>query len=799
MSGARHAATLRPAGESPPPGEPADRSVLGRLKGLLATPEEGWGTLLALIVIMLVAAVAVDQAAWVGFVAGTETTQTSFLPIAVVLASLTGFALARSRLSTLRSHVLGATIGAAYLLISVSAAISSAPSLELRLRALNESVATFIGDVVVLGLRSGETSIFLLLVGALLWGAAQLGAFALFRRHRPGPAISLGATALLVNMSITIHDQLPHLVIFMAAALLLVVRTSLYGQLEQWRIRRIADSGYASQLFLRSGATFVAVALVSSLVLAANASSAPLRPLWDGALEKMIEMGIEMNHFIGGVSGPARGPNLLFTPTQTIREQWETSNEPVFTAITADGSKHNWRGSAYDHFDGRHWQYVVGANIAVPAFADVSAVTNDRGLSVGRHEVLSEVTSVALAGSTIVAPADPVRLDHAATVQTTDDGGLLVIKLGQSLEAGSSYVVTSRVFDKVGAAALTEADLASAGVSYGLQMARYIDIQPGAIGTLTTRVSDNIVSNLLTTERDPFHIAKAMQAYLHDGGGFEYDTDVRGMCTGANLMDCFLRERRGYCEYFASAMVMMLRTQLIPARYVTGFLPGRLQEDGSRLVEKSASHAWVEVFFPGYGWVPFDPTPGLSDVGQEITVLPSGPPRASQAPGDAQQTPFFGGPTPDRGLTPPPVDVTPRGGGQPLLALVIAVLVLATALLLIVVARRRRLPGGAQLAYESVARMASRFGYGPMPSQTAYEYADQLAVVVPAVREELHVVATAKVESVYGRREPSDELRLRLIHAYRRVRLSLLRLLLRRPRWLTVQRAGHGRRPPPEG
>jgi hypothetical protein len=763
---------------------------------VFTTPDVGWGSLLALIVMMLVVAFAVDESGWIGVVAGTKTSQTSFLPVAVVLASLVGFALGRSRLGTLRSHVVGATIGAVYLLVAVSGAISSAPSLEERLRALSASVGTFIGDVVVLGERSGETSIFALLVGALLWGAAYLGAFALFRRHRPGPAIALAATALLINMSITINDQLPHLVIFMAAALLLVVRTSLFGQLEQWRARRIADSGYASQLFLRSGTTFVAVAIISSLVLAANASSAPLRPMWDGALERMIDLGIEVNHFIGGVNGPARGPNLLFTPTQTIREQWETSNEPVFSAITADGRKYNWRGSIYDRFDGRSWQYVVDDNTTVPANEDLQGSTSDRALSVGRHEVLSEVTSLALGGSVIVAPADPVRLDHEATVQTTADGGLLDIRIGQSLEPGFSYVVRSRVFDNVGAGALTAADLASAGVQYGPEMRRYIDIQNGSIGDVTTRIAGNIVSNLLPTQRDPYHIAFAMQNYLHDSGGFEYDTDVTGMCTGENFIDCFLREKRGYCEYFASAMVMMLRTQQIPARYVTGFLPGRLQDDGSRIVERSASHAWVEVFFPGYGWYPFDPTPGLGDQGQEITNLPSGAPRATQKPGDSAQTPFFG-PTPgSSGALPPPPNVTPSGGSQPLLALVIAVLVLVTALLLVLVARRRRIPGGAELAYESVARMASRFGYGPQPSQTAYEYATQLAVVVPAVREELQVVATAKVEALYGRREPSAELRLRLIQAYRRVRLSLLRLMLRRPHWLSLPRVGRRRRPP---
>ena len=118
------------------------------------------------------------------------------------------------------------------------------------------------------------------------------------------------------------------------------------------------------------------------------------------------------------------------------------------------------------------------------------------------------------------------------------------------------------------------------------------------------------------------------------------------------------------------------------------------------------------------------------------------------------------------------------------LAIGVFLAVLALAAALIVFARRRRLPTGGQLTFDSVAKMATRFGYGPQPSQTAYEYANSLALVVPAVRDELRVVATAKVESVYAKREPSEELKLRLLVAYRRVRLSLVRLFVRRPHWI---------------
>jgi transglutaminase-like putative cysteine protease len=786
--------TTQPAANAPPPSSVADR-----LRGLLSTPDEGWSALVAVFVMMLVVGAAVDDSGWVGVVPGTKTSQTVWLPVCVGLAVLIGFVLGRSRMSTLKAHLIGAVTGAAYLLVAVSASISSLPTIDLRLHALTQSVATFVNDVTVRGVRSAETSIFMLLVGALLWSAGYLGTFALFRRHRAGPAITLAATALLINMSITANDQLVFLVVLVAAALLLVVRTSLYGQLEQWRSRRIADSGYASQLFVRSGVAFVVTAIALSLVLAVNASSAPLRPMWDQAVEHMVEVGIEINHFIGGVTGEARGPNLLFTPSQTLRDQWETSNDRLFTAVTDDGRAYLWRGATYEFFDGATWHQIAANTARVPALEDLQAGagTDDAGLTAGRHQVLTEITAVEELPRIIVAPGDAFTVNQPATVETNAARGLHTIKLDNQVPPKSSYVVTSRVFSRVGSQSLTVADLAGAGVNYAAygDFAPYVDIEANAIGPVTTTTAEGIVDSLDPAERDPYHIADAMTRFLHDGNGFRYTPDVRGMCTGEIIVDCFLREKAGFCERYATALTMMLRTQLIPARYVTGFLPGQkeevVNEDGDaieqRAVLRSSAHAWVEVYFPGYGWYPFDPTPGLGESGLQEPDLAEGSPRPSASSSAPAETPNFG-PSFRVGVDVPPPSPTNPGGSQSgvptSLAIGVFLAVLGVAALLIVFARRRRLPAGGQLTFDSVAKMATRFGYGPQPSQTAYEYANSLALVVPAVREELRVVATAKVESVYAKREPSDELKLRLLVAYRRVRLSLVRLFVRRPHWI---------------
>jgi transglutaminase-like putative cysteine protease len=126
--------------------------------------------------------------------------------------------------------------------------------------------------------------------------------------------------------------------------------------------------------------------------------------------------------------------------------------------------------------------------------------------------------------------------------------------------------------------------------------------------------------------------------------GFRYDLRTSPSNSGDQLVDFLFTGRRGYCQQFASALGIMLRTLHVPARVAVGFTPGTLTGD-SRLITTDDAHAWVEAWFPGAGWLPFDPTP-LSD---GRTVVPSYvaavPDRANGAP-PAAVPPVAGTPTP---------------------------------------------------------------------------------------------------------------------------------------------------------
>jgi hypothetical protein len=112
--------------------------------------------------------------------------------------------------------------------------------------------------------------------------------------------------------------------------------------------------------------------------------------------------------------------------------------------------------------------------------------------------------------------------------------------------------------------------------------------------------------------------ALALQDWFARDGGFTYDLDVPALRGDDALERFVLEDRVGYCEYFATGMAVMLREAGIPARVAVGFLPGTVSQEadpdeGRELTEFTVStrdaHAWVEVLFPGYGWVTFEPTP----------------------------------------------------------------------------------------------------------------------------------------------------------------------------------------------
>jgi hypothetical protein len=117
-----------------------------------------------------------------------------------------------------------------------------------------------------------------------------------------------------------------------------------------------------------------------------------------------------------------------------------------------------------------------------------------------------------------------------------------------------------------------------------------------------------LASQITASNTNPYDKARSIEGYLRSH--FGYTLDLTGPPQNDPLAYFLFQKRAGHCEYFAAAMTVMLRTQGIPARYINGFQTGEFNDvAGDLVVRESDAHSWVEAYFPGFGWLTFDPTP----------------------------------------------------------------------------------------------------------------------------------------------------------------------------------------------
>ena len=753
--------------------------TVGRAGGRFRlAPAEGW--LSVALVALLAAAVgwAIDDSRWVL----SRDEWTDFLPAAAALGAIAGFVVAKTSWPRWIAHLAGAFAAALVLPVIVGSIIVGAGGNPVEFfRATADATREAWHDLAVLGRsRTAESGHYLLALGIVCWSSGQFAAFAVFRHRRPLDAIVVVGLLLLTNLSITIRDQLGQLILFSLAGLFLLARSHAFDEQTAWIRRRIGDPAAVRALYLRGGTVFIVSAVVGSMLLTSAASSAPLAGVWTDVPGVIIELSRRIERFLplGGASRPF---GVTFGESTTISGSWSTNSEPALVIRRPEGEAEDfyWRAVAYDTIGFTGWTMSDPRPVERAADALLNGLF-DEPSTAGTREVTVTIERLGFADGEMFSPATPA----AASV------GGVVTAIGDAAHFGSvsldgnprTYEVTALVAvrDEADPNGLTQNRLRVAGRDYPAALAPYLALPAGIMGPS----ADALFATVKARARDenPYDFARAIESYLRSGANFTYDKDIQDQpCEDLSAVECFARYKRGYCQYYASTMAALLRADRIPARMVEGFLPGD-RAGNVETVLNSGSHAWVEVWFPGFGWVKFDPTgDGLAidspiPSGAPVSPRPvrSIPPPSQIGDGDLL------GPSRDPSVVVPPGG--PNGTGSPLAYVVVAVLlaVVVGGLAFIAWQRGPRGPTRPDDAWRGIGRLAGRFGFGPRPTQTVYEYAGALGDVLPTARPELQTVARAKVEVAYGRTILS-EARLRALRdAQRRLRVSLLRLAFRR-------------------
>jgi hypothetical protein len=133
---------------------------------------------------------------------------------------------------------------------------------------------------------------------------------------------------------------------------------------------------------------------------------------------------------------------------------------------------------------------------------------------------------------------------------------------------------------------------------------------------LPEKVPDRVLSlarELTVSQQTPYDKAVAIERYLRT---FPYTLDLPAKPLGADIADYFLFDiKKGYCDYYATTMVVLARAVGIPARFVNGFIGGTYEDENDRyVITADQAHSWVEIYFPEHGWIPFEPTAGRPSI-----------------------------------------------------------------------------------------------------------------------------------------------------------------------------------------
>ncbi len=747
-------------------------------------PSEGWLTLLLVFVLVLTVAWSIDDAEWI---LGRDRL-TDFLAWLAIPSVLWGFVGGKVGWSRPTTYLLGAVVGALVVpIVAGYVLVPDAGSIGAWFRAIADaSVNAYLDLAWRNRVLTQEYGHFMLVLGLLVWATGVFAGYATFGRHRPLNAIIVTGLVLLVDMALTERDQLTLLVAFTVAALLILVRHHATDERTTWVRRRLGDPAGVGSLYLRGGTAFAVLAIVGSLLLTSTASSAPLAGVWSDAGQQLIELTQGLQRYLPR-GGGTRITGVSFGPQTAITGRWVTDTTPAvrMRLPAGDAAPYYWRAVAYDRFELSGWSLTDSVTVERAAGSDVLADTSEDPPSRdSRRELSFTVEPLEFRGSSIFSPGPPKTVDRATRLTLVGPGeyfGSL-----ESAGGGGPYRVTALIpgtGDET-TGGLTENRLRAAGQSYPERVrSLYLAVPDGSLGPDSLALLETI--RKLSPLNDPYDLARTAEQYLRSPA-FTYNTDVAGLdCGDRSVVECFAHFKQGYCQYYASTMAILLRSAGVPTRLVQGFLPGeRDPKTGVEVVRYSNSHAWVEVYFPGYGWVPFDPTGG--GVAQ-LAPLPSGAPvpvsTASVGPA---------GPATPRGEEGDPT-IRPGGlggsgstrsdvGSGPYIAITLLLAIVVGLLAFLAYRQGPRGPVSADVVFGSVSRLAARFGFARRPTETVYEYAGSLAELLPSARPELETVAQAKVEVSYGHRElGADRLRA-LQEAQRRLRVALLRLVVRRAR-----------------
>ncbi|MNW38726.1 Protein-glutamine gamma-glutamyltransferase [compost metagenome] len=409
------------------------------------------------------------------------------------------------------------------------------------------------------------------------------------------------------------------------------IRTAAWGLGLQMLIFRnhISSMLWSHRKGVRKAQHRVNYVIVASVVLsvcvlgaAMLTSLLPIQPTrkipWDHAmqaLEKWNGSYGEEKWNAYSTSGYSRDDSELGAPLKL-------RHDPYFTAVSPQRTY--WRGESKILYTGRGWtQPVLDSELQNHLIEITSSDLNNSHEIHGdeiKQTVIFEEPQPVGSGSPLFGGGLPLTVGMVFSGEAAEQSVQATAKYDESADA---VYIEQLKQQGTGAQFLWGYELTSKLQSYSdVELHSSVGPDPEEIRRLYLQLPEKLPDrvrklgiDLAEQGENRYEAVLEVMSYLK--GNYTYSLDSARPSQRKDFVDSFLFEQKsGYCDHFSTSMTVLLRSAGIPSRWVKGFAPGDpVSESGNRYVISYAdAHAWVEVYFPGIGWVPFDPTPGYESL-----------------------------------------------------------------------------------------------------------------------------------------------------------------------------------------